>query len=170
MAPGGTWHVVDAWARGLSFPHQHAHCLSRRICQPQGRVRPTHCAPPQPSSPGAHGSPCSTTAPSSGSLHPPTRGDGEGGGSWMGEAEETGPANGVSLSFHCGSIKPTLAVWFWELTSCPLATHFFFLVWGRDVFPGPQMLPVRTQTQQLWQSCGELHREAGRPEAWERGL
>lgn len=49
-------------------------------------------------------------------------------------------------------------------------SHFFFLVAGRDVFPGPQMLPVRTQTQQLWQSCGELHREAGRPEAWERGL
>lgn len=55
----------------------------------------------------------------------------------MGEAGEAGPANGVSLSFHCGSIKPTLALWFWELTSCPLASHFFFLSWGEGCVSGP---------------------------------
>lgn len=57
----------------------------------------------------------------------------------MEEAGEARPGNGVSLSFHCGSIKPTLALWFWELTSRPLAGHrFFFLVGGGLCFQAPR--------------------------------
>ena len=93
----------------------------------------------------------------------------------MGEAGEARPANGVSLSFHCGSIKPTLALWFWELTSCPLASHiFFFLVAGRDVFPGPQMLPVEPKPSNYGRVAGSSTEKLGdlRPGrgAWERGL
>ena len=46
-----------------------------------------------------------------------------------GRQERPGLVKVSDLPFHCGSIEPTFALWFMELTSPPLASHIFKLGW-----------------------------------------
>ena len=91
---------------------------------------PTHCDTSQPSSPGSPGVclqhffsllPVPASSKPLGLLKP---WESEGG-----RQERPGLVKVSALPFHCGSIEPTFALWFMELTSPPLASHIFKLGW-----------------------------------------